>query len=68
MRVTNDSVVIDADTLNGLTKRFNRGPTEASGSGLGLAIVQRLVEHHGRLLIASPAPGMDRGFHVEVRL
>ncbi|WP_065375907.1 sensor histidine kinase [Ensifer adhaerens] len=69
VRVTNDSVVIDADTLNGLTKRFNRGPTEASGSGLGLAIVQRLVEQmHGRLLIASPAPGMDRGFHVEVRL
>ncbi|WDZ81044.1 ATP-binding protein (plasmid) [Ensifer adhaerens] len=69
VRVINDSAVIDADTLNGLTKRFNRGPTEASGSGLGLAIVQRLVEQmHGRLLIASPAPGMDRGFHVEIRL
>ncbi|MBK5571264.1 ATP-binding protein [Ensifer sp. SSB1] len=67
--VTNDSAIIDAETLAGLTKRFSRGPTEASGSGLGLAIVQRLVEQmHGRLLIASPAPGTDRGFHVEVRL
>ncbi|WP_429817853.1 sensor histidine kinase [Ensifer sp. B1-9] len=69
VRVTNDSAVIDAETLDGLTKRFSRGPTEASGSGLGLAIVHRLVEQmHGRLRIASPAPGMDRGFHVEVCL
>lgn len=69
IRVTNDSAVIDQDALASLTKRFTRGPTEASGSGLGLAIVQRLVDQmHGKLLIASPARGMKRGFEVEVRL
>ncbi|WP_139108484.1 MULTISPECIES: ATP-binding protein [unclassified Ensifer] len=69
IRVTNESAIIDADVRANLTKRFMRGPTDASGSGLGLAIVQRLVEQmHGQLLIASPAPGMSQGFEVEVRL
>ncbi|HEV7310843.1 MAG TPA: ATP-binding protein [Ensifer sp.] len=69
IRVTNDSALIEPDVLVNLTKRFTRGPTEASGSGLGLAIVKRLVEQmHGQLLIASPARGMTQGFEVEIRL
>ncbi|WP_077965045.1 ATP-binding protein [Ensifer adhaerens] len=69
IRVTNESAVVGEDVLANLTKRFVRGPTEASGSGLGLAIVQRLVEQmHGQLRIASPARGMTQGFEVEVRL
>ncbi|HEV7322628.1 MAG TPA: ATP-binding protein [Ensifer sp.] len=69
IRVANESAVIEADVLANLTKRFARGPTEASGSGLGLAIVQRLVEQmHGQLSIASPPRGQISGFEVEVRL
>ena len=69
IRVTNESAVVGEDVLANLTKRFVRGPTEASGSGLGLAIVERLVEQmHGQLHIASPARGTTQGFEVEVRL
>ena len=69
IRVTNESAVVAADVRANLTKRFVRGPTEASGSGLGLAIVERLVEQmQGELRIASPARGRTQGFEVEVRL
>ncbi|QRY65570.1 sensor histidine kinase N-terminal domain-containing protein (plasmid) [Ensifer sp. PDNC004] len=69
IRVTNESAVVAADVRANLTKRFVRGPTEASGSGLGLAIVERLVEQmQGELRIASPARGKTQGFEVEVRL
>lgn len=69
IRVTNESAVVAEDVRANLTKRFVRGPTEASGSGLGLAIVERLVaQMQGQLLIASPARGKTQGFEVEVRL
>ncbi|MEI2302285.1 sensor histidine kinase [Ensifer sp. MJa1] len=69
LRVTNDGPVIDQRTLAGLTRRFSRGPTEATGSGLGLAIVERLAEQmQGRLLISSPVPGTEQGFQAEIRL
>lgn len=63
LRITNESQLISADELVGLTSRFTRGPTKASGSGLGLAIVSNLVEKmNANLVLSSPAAGKKDGF------
>lgn len=67
--VINAGVVVPADELTELTKRFVRSKTRASGSGLGLAIAQAIAEGAGTvLMLASPATGREDGFEVTFKL
>lgn len=67
LSVSNDGDIVPADRLPMLTRRFERGGSQAAGSGLGLAIVQTIVSQvDGRLELHSPAPGMTGGFTARV--
>lgn len=67
--VENDGPAVPADRLDGLTRRFERGPTVAEGAGLGLAIVTAVCRGAAmRLDLLSPAPGRSDGFLARVWL
>lgn len=69
LSVENDCAPVPAQTLARLGTRFERAPGAGKGSGLGLAIVRAIVTRSGgRLDLASPLPGQDRGFSVRVAL
>ncbi len=66
--VANDGPVVQADTLDRLTARFERGGASAEGSGLGLAIVAAIAERiDSALVLTSPRPGAASGFEASVR-
>ncbi|WP_443695227.1 sensor histidine kinase [Pseudomonas sp.] len=68
LRVVNGGPAVPASVLQRLTERFVRGSSEASGTGLGLAIAKTIA--HGvkaRMTLASPAPGREDGFEVNVQ-
>lgn len=65
--VSNEGNVIPADRLETLTRRFERGATQAEGSGLGLTIVETIVRQiGGNLELHSPLPGKTSGFAARV--
>lgn len=67
LSVANHGPVLSPQTLDRLTRPFERGDTQAPGSGLGLAIVAAIARETGaRLTFASPAPGAPDG--LEARL
>ncbi|ODS00264.1 histidine kinase [Methyloceanibacter methanicus] len=69
LTVTNESPVVPPKILNRLTQRFERGTANAEGSGLGLTIVATIAERTGSALtLASPVPGTESGFSVEIEL
>jgi two-component system OmpR family sensor kinase len=69
LSVQNGGNTIPTDQLQGLLRRFQRGPTSSVGSGLGLSIADMLVRQMGgSLKLASPATGRQSGFEVRVRL
>ncbi|MBW0157043.1 ATP-binding protein [Sedimentimonas flavescens] len=69
LRVANDCAPLDPDTLDRLTRRFERGDTRADGSGLGLTIVAAIAQGiDSPLTIRSPRPGQATGFEVSIAL
>lgn len=69
LHVVNRGVVVPDAELARLTERFARGSTAAQGSGLGLAIVETILRQAGgRLMLYSPAQGLDDGFEAVVSL
>jgi two-component system OmpR family sensor kinase len=69
LHVVNRGAVVPDAELARLTERFARGSTAAQGSGLGLAIVETILRQAGgRLMLYSPAQGLDDGFEAVVSL
>lgn len=69
IEVSNAGPVVPADRLAVLSRRFERGSTEAPGSGLGLAIVESIIRQvGGRLELLSPRPGHSDGFTARIVL
>lgn len=69
LRVENDCAPLPPEVLARLGTRFERAPGAGTGSGLGLAIAHAIVARAGgRLALASPCPGQERGFCVTVDL
>jgi len=67
--VANDGPVVPADDLGRLTRRFERGGSDARGSGLGLAIVRSIAERTGSTFeIQSPRASGDTGFEARFRV
>ncbi|WP_298571479.1 ATP-binding protein [uncultured Aliiroseovarius sp.] len=63
LRVVNDGPPLAAETLAGLTGRFERGQSLADGSGLGLSIVQAIADGaQATLELHSPAQERTEGF------
>lgn len=63
LSVINDGPPLAAETLAGLTGRFERGQTVSGGSGLGLSIVQAIVDGaQATLELHSPVQGRTDGF------
>jgi len=68
-RVVNDGPLLAAETLAGLTARFERGQSGADGSGLGLSIVQAIADGAQAMLeLHSPAQGRTDGFEAVFQL
>ena len=69
LSVVNAGPVVDAAALEGMKKRFVRGPTRAGGAGIGLAIVDTIVRQSGgQLVLRSPASDRSDGFEAIVDL
>lgn len=69
LRVVNDGPPLAAETLAGLTARFERGQTNTTGSGLGLSIVQAIADGaQATLELHSPAQGRTNGFEAVLQL
>lgn len=69
LSVENDCPPVAPEALARLGTRFERASGSPNGNGLGLAIVGAIVGRaEGRLSLASPIPGTDRGFRVSVAL
>jgi PAS domain S-box-containing protein len=73
IRITDTGTGIDAALLPHVFERFRQGDTganrEMSGLGLGLSLVRHLVElHTGRVVAASPGPGLGSTFEVTLPL
>lgn len=69
LSVSNEGPVVDPETLDRLTARFERAGSDTDGSGLGLAIVAAIAERIGsQLVLTSPRPGQDSGFEASLRL
>lgn len=67
--VANHGVLILPSELARLTRRFERGASDADGSGLGLAIASTIAEGIGaRLELLSPASTFTDGFEARVQL
>jgi two-component system, OmpR family, sensor kinase len=67
--VANDGPVLQPETLDRLTARFERAGAIADGSGLGLAIVAAIADRiESPLVLRSPRPGASSGFEASVRL
>ncbi|WP_019953310.1 sensor histidine kinase [Yoonia vestfoldensis] len=67
--VANDGPALARDSLDRLTRRFERADARADGSGLGLAIVAAIAERLGsQLLLESPRPGGSCGFQASIML
>lgn len=67
--VANEGPVLPRDALDRLTTRFERAGSSTDGSGLGLAIVAAIADRFGHpLVLASPRPGSETGFHASVTL
>ncbi len=65
--VANEGAFIPPQHLDRLTRRFQRGTSNAEGTGLGLAIVSAICRGAGlNLTMASPAPGCEGGLAVTV--
>jgi two-component system OmpR family sensor kinase len=63
--VVNRGLVVSADDMPKLRKRFSRGETTVEGSGLGLSIVDTIMRQAGgRMDLYSPARGCADGFEV----
>ena len=69
LTVANDAPVVPPETLQRLTRRFERASEKTAGTGLGLAIVAAIAERIGSTLdIRSPRNGSASGFEVSVRI
>lgn len=69
IKVSDTGMGIPEELLPKLSQRYFRVGEHVRGSGLGLAISREIVElHQGRISFASPAPGLDCGTEVTVRL
>ena len=69
LRVVNGGPPLAAETLVGLTGRFERGQSVSGGSGLGLSIVQAIADGaQAKLELHSPAEGRMDGFEVVFQL
>ena len=69
LTVANDAPVVPPETLQRLTRRFERASEKTAGTGLGLAIVAAIAERIGSTLdIRSPRNGSATGFEVSVRI
>lgn len=69
LRVINGGPVLSAETLAGLTARFDRGQSASAGSGLGLSIVQAIADGaQATLELHSPAQGRTDGFEAVFQL
>ena len=69
IHVVNGGPLVPPERLATLTRRFERGGSEAPGAGLGLAIVETiLAQSGGRLELLSPARGRSDGFEAVLRL
>lgn len=63
IEVRNGCPAIPAETLAGLTRRFERGTSRPGGVGLGLAIVDTIMRQTGgALVLQSPPPERTQGF------
>ncbi|MGN6111394.1 MAG: ATP-binding protein [Luteimonas sp.] len=70
VRVVDDGIGIEADTLPGVFELFTQGrheDTHAQGLGIGLALVRSLVEQHGGRVRAASG-GRDQGAEFSVWL
>ncbi len=69
LRVINDGPPLAAETLAGLTARFERGQSVSDGSGLGLSIVRAIADGaQATLELHSPAQGRPDGFEAVFQL
>ncbi len=69
LRVINDGPPLAAETLAGLTARFERSQSVSDGSGLGLSIVQAIADGaRTTLKLHSPAQGRADGFEAVFQL
>jgi two-component system OmpR family sensor kinase len=69
LRVVNDGPPLAAETLAGLTARFERGQSVSAGSGLGLSIVQAIADGAQAMLeLNSPSQGQTDGFEAVFQL
>lgn len=67
--VVNHGPVVPPALLERLTRRFERGASEADGAGLGLAIAASIAKGIGATLeLSSPAPNVADGFEARIQL
>jgi two-component system OmpR family sensor kinase len=63
LTVTNEGAAVPPESLERLSRPFERGSTESEGSGLGLAISKAIASGVGaELVLTSPLPGAQSGF------
>ncbi len=69
LRAVNDGPPLAAETLAGLSARFERGQSVAGVSGLGLSIVQEIADGAQAMLeLHSPAQGRSDGVEAVFQL
>ena len=66
LRVSDNGVGIEAESLDLLFQPFFRASQELPGTGLGLAIVKEIVTRHGGEVWAESTPGQGTTFTVRI--
>lgn len=67
--VANDGVILPAEVIDRLMRRFERGNLKTVGSGVGLAIVTAIADRVGAAVdVVSPRRGKGEGIEVRVSL